>query len=117
MMTSYTIRSVKINEEFEGTLADAIARATEINDEYQPAYGVQIDTESGETIWDSEDCEILVCGRVIQYDKSGVGHCWVAANEIDCPASIQDEIAGEIIDGGLDSCDDFLASNGIHYRW
>lgn len=61
--------------------------------------------------------QITVCGNSIQYDKSGAGHCWVAAEEIDCPPSIQEEIACEIIDGGKDNCDDFTASNGIHYRW
>jgi len=61
--------------------------------------------------------QIEVCGNEIQYDKSGVGHCWVAAYQIDCPSSIQEEIDCEIIDGGKDDCDDFLASNGVHYRW
>lgn len=61
--------------------------------------------------------QIEVCDTPIQYDKSGAGHCWVAAKEIDCPPSIQEEIAGEIIDGGKADCDDFVASNGIHYRW
>ena len=61
--------------------------------------------------------QIEVCGSEIQYDKSGVGHCWVAADEINCPASIQEEIAGEMIDGGMDECGDYVASNGCHYRW
>ena len=61
--------------------------------------------------------QIVVCGNPIQYDKSGVGHCWVAADSIDCPEEIQEEIAGEIIDGGVDSCDEFVGSNGVHYRW
>jgi hypothetical protein len=63
------------------------------------------------------DEQVEVCSTPIQYDKSGVGHCWVAATEADCPASIQEEIAGEIIDGKMDNCDDYVASNGIHYRW
>jgi len=42
--------------------------------------------------------KISVYGKVIQYDKSGVGHCWVPADEVDCPPSIQEEIAGEIND-------------------
>lgn len=60
--------------------------------------------------------QLMICGSKIQLDKSGVGHCWVAADG-DCPASIQEEIAGEIIDGGNDDCDDYVASNGVHYRW
>lgn len=63
------------------------------------------------------DTQITVCGCEIEYDKSGVGHCWVAADEIDCPPSIQEEIAGEIIDGKKDECSNFTASNGVHYRW
>jgi hypothetical protein len=60
---------------------------------------------------------VEVCGCLIEYDKSGVGHCWVATDAIDCPADIQEEIAGEIVDGGKDECSDFVASNGVHYRW
>lgn len=63
------------------------------------------------------ETQITVCGCEIEYDKSGVGHCWVAADAIDCPADIQEEIAGEIIDGKNDECADFVASNGVHYRW
>lgn len=66
----------------------------------------------------TNETKIMVCGSVIQWDKSGgQGHCWVAADELACPADIQEEIAGEVIDGGQDECDDFVASNGIHYRW
>jgi hypothetical protein len=61
--------------------------------------------------------QIEVCECEIQYDKSGVGHCWVAADSMNCPADIQEEIAGEIIDGKQDTCSDFVGSNGQHYRW
>jgi len=63
--------------------------------------------------------QVIVCGCPIEYDKSGVGHCWVAAVDdgLDCPSDIQDEISGEIIDGKADSCDVFRAINGVHYRW
>jgi hypothetical protein len=61
--------------------------------------------------------QINVCGKSIQYDKSGVGHAWVAATDSDCPASIQEEIAAEIIDGKQGECEDYVASNGQHYRW
>lgn len=58
-----------------------------------------------------------VCGTQIQIDRSGVGHNWrnIAREEI--PANIVTEIEGEIIDGGKDECSDFVASNGLHYRW
>lgn len=61
------------------------------------------------------DTKIEVCGRRIQWDDSGVGHCWRTATDL--PAQIVLEIEGEIIDGGQDSCADYLASNGLHYRW
>lgn len=61
---------------------------------------------------------IEVCGCEIQIDKSGgQGHCWRYADEFDCPPSIQEEIAGEIIDGEKDECDKYCASNGCYYRW
>ncbi len=61
--------------------------------------------------------ESLVCGSQVQIDRSGVGHCWVNADAHDLTPSVIEEIEGEMIDGGLDTCDDFVASNGIHYRW
>ena len=61
---------------------------------------------------------VNVAGKVISYDKSGgQGHCWVHADAIDCPPDIQKEIAAEIIDGKQDSCRNYVASNGQHYRW
>lgn len=61
--------------------------------------------------------QIEVVGAAIQYDKSGVGHCWVAATQDNCPPSIQEEIAAEIIDGDHESMDSYTASNGCKYRW
>lgn len=61
--------------------------------------------------------QVKINGIKIQYDKSGVGHCWLPATEIDCPPDIQEEIAAEIIDGGVTDCDDYVASDGVHYRW
>lgn len=54
-MSTYNIKSVKIKEQFEGELEAAIVRAMEINDEYQPSFGVQVESEEGETLWDSEE--------------------------------------------------------------
>lgn len=53
--SEYTIKSVKRTEAFLGELEDAIVRAKEINSEYSPAFGVQIENSSGETVWDSEE--------------------------------------------------------------
>lgn len=58
-----------------------------------------------------------VCGHTIQEDRSGVGHCWQSVSANDIPANIVEEIAAEIIDGGLESCEDYTATNGMHYRW
>lgn len=65
----------------------------------------------------STDEETTVCGYQIQHDASGVGHCWRNIDREDIPASIVEEIEGEIIDGKVDDTDDFVASNGEHYRW
>lgn len=60
---------------------------------------------------------IEIEGHTIQVDRSGVGHNWrnVAADEI--PANILEEIAAEIIDGGVPATECYVASNGLHYRW
>ncbi len=61
--------------------------------------------------------ETTVCGCNVQQDLSGVGHCWRDVAAQDIPANIVLEIEGEIIDGGKDECDGYVASNGLHYRW
>mgnify|MGYP000912045063 CR=1 FL=1 len=54
----------------------------------------------------------------VQIDMSGgQGHCWRSVDDLNCPADIAEEIACEIIDGRRESCDDYIASNGQHYRW
>jgi hypothetical protein len=58
----------------------------------------------------------LICGCQVQWDKSGIGHCWVNKPADDLPAETREEITAEISDGNK-SCDDFIASNGQHYRW
>lgn len=58
-----------------------------------------------------------ICVCQIQHDNSGVGHNWQNVNAHDIPAHIVDEIAAEILDGGKDECSDYMASNGLHYRW
>lgn len=61
--------------------------------------------------------QIEVMGYAIQYDKSGVGHCWVAATDDTCHAGIREEIAAEIIDGGNENRKSYTATNGCKYRW
>jgi hypothetical protein len=61
--------------------------------------------------------ETTVCGHQIQTDASGRSHCWRNIDREDIPANIVAEIEGEIIDGGREECDDYVASNGLHYRW
>lgn len=61
--------------------------------------------------------DTLVCGTQIQHDASGQGHAWRNIDAADIPANIREEIEGEMIDGGKDTCADFIASNGLHYRW
>jgi hypothetical protein len=56
-------------------------------------------------------------GHQVLWDKSGVGHNWVLADANSMPANIRQEITGEIIDGKVDECNDYVASNGQHYRW
>jgi hypothetical protein len=61
--------------------------------------------------------ESLVCGNQVQIDRSGVGHNWRNIDASDIPANVRIEIECEMLDGGKDECDDYVASNGVHYRW
>jgi len=65
----------------------------------------------------SNEIETTICGKVIQHDNSGVGHNWRTVDASDLYDDIREEIAAEIIDGGNETCDDYVASNGLHYRW
>lgn len=65
----------------------------------------------------AEECELFtICGKEIKHDRSGVGHCWVDADDDCVPQHIAEEIAAEIL-SGKDTCDDYVASNGQHYCW
>jgi len=60
----------------------------------------------------------LVCDRNIEEDLSGgQGHNWKLVRGDELPPSIREEIEAEIMDGKRDSTDDYMASNGVHYRW
>jgi len=61
--------------------------------------------------------ETTICGKAIQHDNSGVGHNWRTVDANDLPANIVEEIAAEIIDGKQETCPDYVATNGLHYRW
>jgi hypothetical protein len=61
----------------------------------------------------SAKSESLVCGNQVQIDRSGQGHAWRDIDAQDIPASVREEIEGEMIDGGSE----LVASNGQHYRW
>jgi hypothetical protein len=72
----------------------------------------------------TNEIETTVNGSQVQHDNSGVGHNWRNIDASDIPSDVREEIEGEMIDGngafddgGRDSCDDFTASNGLHYRW
>jgi hypothetical protein len=54
-MEKFFIISVKKDEIFVGSLDEAVKRARAIGEEYDPAYGVQIESENGIQIWDSEE--------------------------------------------------------------
>jgi hypothetical protein len=65
----------------------------------------------------TETNAIEIEGAVVEMDRSGRGDAWTVCREGDIPTNIVEEIACEIIDGGQDECDDYVASNGLHYRW
>lgn len=57
----------------------------------------------------------IVMGRKVYTDLSGgQGHCWRCTP---LTADTACEIEGEIVDGGQETCTDYTASNGQHYRW
>jgi hypothetical protein len=48
------------------------------------------------------------------------GQTWVtldAGNRYSLPPVIADEIRDEILEGGIEECEEYLASNGQAYRW
>lgn len=61
--------------------------------------------------------ETKLCGKQIQHDNSGVGHNWhnIAADSL--TPDERAELECEIIDGKRETCEDFVAANGLHYRW
>jgi hypothetical protein len=98
----------------------AVEQATITGGEYEPQNGIL--PEHGEWLPADADEALaiagLVCGRNVEEDSSGgQGHCWRLVRGDEMPASIREEIEAEMIDGGVDSTDDYMASNGCHYRW
>lgn len=82
-MASFQIKSVKINVAFEGTLDAAIERAKAIDAEYQPSFGVQVESKGGETLWDSSDDERDLLDQVSDAVESS-GVC--------CPEQVVDAV-------------------------
>ena len=62
------------------------------------------------------DLETLT-SRTIQIDRSGVGHNWRTIDASELPANVAEEIDWEIVENNQGECDDYTASNGLHYRW
>jgi len=60
---------------------------------------------------------MLIERKFIEVDAIGDGRGWRAANEDNCPAQVRQEITEQIIDGQQAACSDYVASNGLHYRW
>lgn len=57
---------------------------------------------------------LKIDGHTIQHDASGQGHAWKNIPSDDVPASIQEELAGEIMDGGR--IGEMIIAGGEHYR-
>ena len=58
-----------------------------------------------------------VCGATVQ---QLCGQTWVTidgGNRYGLPPVIRHEIEAEILDGGIEETDEYLASNGQTYRW
>lgn len=53
----------------------------------------------------------------LQHDNSGQGHNWREIDASELPGKIYEEIDAEITDGVGGECDDYVAQNGLHYRW
>jgi len=58
-MTTYTLICVKGRSEVEGSLHEAVAAARSMEDDLQPAFGVTIEDEAGETVAEVRDGETL----------------------------------------------------------
>lgn len=53
----------------------------------------------------------------IYIDHSGIGNHWKHINRDKIPLDILNEIESEVIDGCIDECKSYVASNGCHYKW
>ena len=63
----------------------------------------------------SRDTIAIVCGKIIQIDRSGVGHNWQNLPAADLTDDLADVLAAEI----LDSPKQYgrVSIGGVHYRW
>lgn len=55
-------------------------------------------------------------GIQIEHDNSGVGHNWKPIDREDIPPVVLEEIETAIAEG-VEDCEIYVASNGLHYRW
>lgn len=126
-----TYKGPDIND-VEPTFADRclVSHATCIycdHDDISPVVPAVNDDQGWEELTHEHaaDCEwvltrahrrVVLCGNRVQVDRSGVGHNWRTIDPEDIPANIREEIAAEIVDG-RETCDLYVASNGVHYRW
>ena len=62
------------------------------------------------------EIETTVWGVQVQHDGSGVGHNWRNIDASDIPADIRAEIEAAMDDPNADE-HNYVASNGLHYRW
>ena len=59
--------------------------------------------------------ETTICGHVIQFDDSGVGHNWKTMDASTLPYDVREAIAAEIVDGKREGDEEVIC--GMHYRW
>lgn len=99
----YTIKSIKTAPETRETLDAAIDRAREINDEYQPSFGVQIEDAAGETVWDSEEAVDSSKPTLMNYATGeAIRNATAAELEASKQAAERDGGAGVITVDGVD---------------
>ena len=62
----------------------------------------------------SRNAVAIVCGYIIQIDRSGVGHNWCDLPIDELTEDLEDLLAGEILDGGDHGR---VTIGGVRYRW
>ena len=93
------------------------------NEVIRPATAIEAEessTQSGDEgviVVDGRDCyvdgPVVVMGKIIQQDSSGVGHNWQTITGVLSP-SVAEELAGEIEESRLSGT---ARIGGVWYRW